>query len=166
MLQNETLHTALLGAVEVVLAPFERPQPVVLHGHYYGALYMQALAQWLCAWRAGTATEALSATVQRVGRAVAGAYLRLGARRDFKIAVTERVHLEYIRMSHSPIWGAQDDDVFWNAFCTRMIHEKIRVCDRDRERREMLCFCCLGAFILVSSQVTFTLSPFFNMIIP
>jgi hypothetical protein len=35
-----------------------------------------------------------SRTVQRVGRAVAGAHYRLGARREFKTAVTERARMD------------------------------------------------------------------------
>jgi hypothetical protein len=100
--------------LEVIFGPWEQKKPVDLHSHYYDALYMQALVTWLCAWCAGTVTEALVVSVPHVGPAVAGAWLE--AQKEFKITGTERANLEYISMSNSPVWGSQNEDVFWKAF--------------------------------------------------
>ena len=91
---GELMISARLGkilkdAVELILAPLERSNPPALHGHYFGALYTQALVPWLCAQRAGTSIESLSEIVRRVGHAIVHCYKVHGSKLDMKRAVTE-----------------------------------------------------------------------------
>lgn len=106
----------LQRAVEVILEPFERKVPVTLHGHFYGAIYMQAMVPWLCAWRGGMSTIALQATVQRVVRAIVHVHRALGKRSDLRQQVTERIHPEYVTLSHTAVWGSQEADPVWCTF--------------------------------------------------
>merc|ERR1711972_1088723 len=110
----------LKAAVDVILGPFERTSPIVLDAHYYGALYTQSLVPWLCAWRSGSSTKALSALVKRVGNAVVHCFERVPKTRservDFRKRVPERLQLEYVQIAHVPIWGSRGKDPVWNAF--------------------------------------------------
>eukprot|EP00961_Rhodomonas_salina_P015629 209550-Rhodomonas_salina.1 len=156
-------------AVEVVLKPWEAATPTSLHGHYFGALYMQAVVPWLMAFNAGEdhavlrglvqvpgpsptcavhcpvlpyrMCYALSCTAlshgamrcpvltwrgsggarwQRVGRALVKQVQAKGRsereRRELRAQFKERVHLEYLQLSHVPVWGAQSKDPVWAAF--------------------------------------------------
>ena len=110
--------TARLGAiVEHIFAPFERTPVPRLDGHYIGALYMQAVVPWLCAWRAGAKTDALAATVRRAGRAVCHWLKHApGNKAELRRRVCERLHPDYVTLCSSPVWGGQDKDVVWRAF--------------------------------------------------
>mmetsp|Transcript_56717 Transcript_56717/g.106914 ORF Transcript_56717/g.106914 Transcript_56717/m.106914 type:complete len:179 (-) Transcript_56717:43-579(-) len=112
----------LKAAIEVILEPFERPSPVVLDAHFYGALYTQSLVPWPCAWRSGASSRTLLALVQRTGRAVVHCLDRVPKnereRRDFRRRVPERMQFEYIQLARVPVWGSQKADPIWNAFYT------------------------------------------------
>ena len=110
--------TARLGAiVEHIFAPFERTPVPRLDGHYIGALYMQAVVPWLCAWRAGAKTDALATTVRRAGRAVCHWLKHApGSKAELRRRVCERLHPDYVTLCSSPVWGGQDKDVVWRAF--------------------------------------------------
>mmetsp|Transcript_24914 Transcript_24914/g.50608 ORF Transcript_24914/g.50608 Transcript_24914/m.50608 type:complete len:856 (-) Transcript_24914:80-2647(-) len=106
----------LREAVEAILAPWEGRSANKLHGHYYGALYMQAVLAWLLAWNAGEDTSVLKRVVQRVGKAVVSNFQKRGSTRQLKAEFKERVHTEYLQLSHTPVWGGQQQDLVWKTF--------------------------------------------------
>ncbi|KAJ1624858.1 hypothetical protein T492DRAFT_881139 [Pavlovales sp. CCMP2436] len=108
----------LAEAVETLLEPFERDPPAPMHGHYYGALYSQALVPWLCAWRSGTSTRTAAALVMRVGHAIVRAQHTYGSRRELRGYVRARMHLEYVQLAHEPVWGGKERDIVWQTFWT------------------------------------------------
>jgi len=115
----------LASAVDAIFAPFEREgaDSPALDGHYIGALYMQAVVPWLCAWRGGGKTDVLASCVRRAGHAVvkwldaqSGGGHRGGARRaELRLRIRERLHQEYAQLACTPVWGGQDDDPVWKA---------------------------------------------------
>lgn len=108
----------LRRVVEAIWKPFDH-QPHELDPHYYGALYTQALVAWLCAWRSGMATAGLVANVQRCGNVLVK---WKGATKQHKHdwrRVRDRLHDEYIMLSHEPIWGSRELDPVWKTFCSR-----------------------------------------------
>jgi hypothetical protein len=116
-LKVDTTHQKRLAkAVEAIIAPFEAKNPVSLDAHFYGALYTQALVPWLCAWRSGSSTASLCEVVRRVGKAVVHCYHSKGKKQDLRQRIPERMHAEYIVLSHEPIWGSRDADVIWQNF--------------------------------------------------
>jgi hypothetical protein len=107
----------LAEAVERLLEPFEREPPAPMHGHYYGALYTQALVPWLCAWRSGTSTRTAATLVKRVGHAIVRAQYAYGySRRELRGYVRARMHLEYVQLAHEPVWGGKEHDIVWRTF--------------------------------------------------
>jgi hypothetical protein len=111
-------HAALLSrAVDAIFHPFETGRPQ-LDGHYIGALYVQAVVPWLCAWRGGGKTDALAANVRRAGRAICRWLEQAprGAKSDLRRRVCERLHQEYAALACSSVWGGQDSDPVWKAF--------------------------------------------------
>merc|ERR1712137_585664 len=114
----EKRHTKRLAkAVEAILCPFESGCPR-LDGHYIGALYMQAVVPWLCAWRSGAQTGALSAIVQRTGHAICRWLNKQapGQKAELRQRVCERLHNEYVILASSPVWGGEHSDPVWKAY--------------------------------------------------
>jgi len=113
----DSTHAARLSrVVDSVWAQFEGNEKH-MDPHFWGALYSQALVAWLCAWRGGMASaEGLAEAVRRAGRAL----VRMDQVRHKSEVVHERVrerlHEDYIALSHVPVWGAQDKDVVYTAF--------------------------------------------------
>jgi len=106
----------LAEAVEVILEPFERKTPVMIFGHFYGALYTQVVVAWLSASQTKTmATAALLKLAKRVGCAIVNCYERLPSKPAMKQVVKERMHPEYPALS-SAIWGSRDADAVWRTF--------------------------------------------------
>mmetsp|Transcript_41174 Transcript_41174/g.118997 ORF Transcript_41174/g.118997 Transcript_41174/m.118997 type:complete len:733 (-) Transcript_41174:582-2780(-) len=107
---------ALADAVNLIVEPFERKQPVRLVGHFYGALYTQALVAWLSARQSNKMeTTALSRLVLRVGRAVVHCFTYFGSEPSLKRMIKERMHPEY--KSLSPIlYGSHEADIVWKNF--------------------------------------------------
>lgn len=110
----------LAKVVDAIWRPFERGsgQPHDLDPHFHGALYSQALVAWLCAWRSGMATDGLVGVVQRCGRNLVRwkqTTKQHKANHGWK-RVRERIHAEYLALSHEPIWGSREKDIVWAAF--------------------------------------------------
>ena len=110
----------LRRAVDAIFAPFEQPEGrsvPALNPHFIGALYMQAVVPWLCAWRGGAKTDVLAATVRRAGHACCR-WLKhaQGSRADNRRGARERLHAEYAELCSSPVWGGQGKDPVWSAF--------------------------------------------------
>jgi len=113
-------------ATEIVFTPFERPRSVGRgtsldhgsgNGHYYGALYMQCVVPFLCAWRAGSATTTLGELTQRAGRAIMHCYKQeadggMAVRTSF----SERAHVEYVALVSAPVWGSGKADPIMKTF--------------------------------------------------
>lgn len=115
-LELDELHrSVVMSAVECALEPLERKHPVQLCGHYYGALYMQVLVPWLCAWNGGQPTTHLGLLVQRVGRAIVHCY-KAHKSPALKREVTERMHLQYLQISQEHVWGKKEDDIMHRTF--------------------------------------------------
>jgi hypothetical protein len=107
----------VLAAVEVIFQPLESTPPAPLAGHYYGALYMQALVPWLCAYNSGQQSAHLREIVRRVARAVVKGYKAQGSDRTMKKAITERMHIQYLQLSQEGIWGHRpEDDIMHSTF--------------------------------------------------
>ena len=106
----------LRDAMQTAIEPLERPRPPDLHGHYLGAFYMQILVPCLCAFRANTSHATLIAMAQRVGKAVVHCWRVKGSLAQKRREITERIHTEYLEMSHVNIWGSKEADVVWQAF--------------------------------------------------
>ena len=114
-----TARMRLQSVVAAIWRPFERGarEPNELDPHYHGALYTQALVAWLCAWRSGMATDGLVAVVQRCGRNLVEWRRTTKMHKDSCTGrVRERLHTEYLQLSHEPIWGSRDADPVWQAF--------------------------------------------------
>lgn len=109
---------ARLGRVTAAIwGPLEASKPKELDPHFYGALYSQALVAWLCARNSGMASEGLAEVVRRCGRVLvrwrqsspknqSGHGQRVG----------ERIHAEYLALSHQPVWGSREADPVYAAF--------------------------------------------------
>ena len=106
----------LKDAIEAVLAPFERRNPVEVDGHFVGALYMQVVTAFLAASRNATSNVTLRALTQRVGKAIVHWYSRRGCKRKDKDNVCNRLHETYMMLSHNEVWGSQTDDLVWATF--------------------------------------------------
>jgi hypothetical protein len=80
-----------------------------------GALYMQVLVPWLCAWNAGQPSHQLRGLVQRLARAILHAY---SAHRSvcLRREVTERMHVQYLQAAELALWGGRQLDVMQSAF--------------------------------------------------
>ena len=105
---DPTARVRLQSVVAAIWHPFERGarEPNELDPHYHGALYTQALVAWLCAWRSGMATDGLVAVVQRCGRNLVEWKRTTKMHKDSCTGrVRERLHTEYLQLSHEPIWG-------------------------------------------------------------
>jgi len=116
---DEPSRSRLHRVVTAIWKPFDgspKKQPVDLDPHYYGAFYTQALVAWLCAWRAGMATEEPIEVVQRAGRAVVRWKSTTSRNKHDVQRVCERMHLEYLALSHEPVWGSREKDIVWKAF--------------------------------------------------
>mmetsp|Transcript_12177 Transcript_12177/g.24033 ORF Transcript_12177/g.24033 Transcript_12177/m.24033 type:complete len:811 (+) Transcript_12177:149-2581(+) len=100
----------LADAVESFMTPLEGASPLKMDAHFYGALYMQAVTPWLCAWRAQAKTKTLGEHVRRVGKAI-----ELGVRKHGvgKKQIQERLLEEYVQLAHEPVWGSQAEDVLY-----------------------------------------------------
>ena len=117
-------HTArLAAAVECIFRPFEGKVGAGTalghgggNGHYYGALYMQCAVPFLCAWRAGTKTDTLSALTLRAGKAIVRCFEAEGQPAEVRAKVAERAHREYVVLVSAPVWGAQDKDPILKTF--------------------------------------------------
>jgi len=110
----------LKDIVDRILAPLEQT-PVSVSwlprtGSPMGALISQALVAWLSAWRAGSSTAALQSIVQRVGRASANCMENYKHDQRLLREAKQRILLEYLALSHVPIWGSQDADIIWQTF--------------------------------------------------
>jgi hypothetical protein len=111
----------LRSVVTAIWGPFERGarEPNDLDPHFHGALYTQALVAWMCAWRSGMATDGLVAVVQRCARNLVEWKRTTTIHKDTcRGRVRERLHTEYLQLSHGPIWGSRDADPVWQAFYT------------------------------------------------
>lgn len=106
----------LRRVVDAIWRPFEQRSPHELDPHYYGALYTQAIVAWLCAWRSGMATDGLVAVVQRCGRALLKWKQTTAQHKYDWQRARERLHTEYLTLSHEPVWGGRDRDPVWAAF--------------------------------------------------
>jgi hypothetical protein len=115
-LQLSAEYSGIIGAaIETILNPLESNPPVALAGHYYGALYMQVLVPWLCAWNSGQPSAQLRLLVIRVAHAVVNCY-KTHKSTTLKREVRERMHIEYLQVSQEPIWGAKKDDIIQKTF--------------------------------------------------
>lgn len=120
-LKADEAHGRLLEqTVEQILRPLEQTPPQASFlprtGTPLGALVTQALVAWLCAWRANVATRTLRNIVRRAGLAAVHCYEAHNRNPTLKKGARERIHLEYLTLSHVPIWGSEDEDVVWKAF--------------------------------------------------
>lgn len=106
----------LRRVVAAIWKPFEQASPNDLDPHYHGALYTQALVAWLCAWRSGMATDGLVAVVQRCGRNLVQWKKKTKTHQGDWQRVRERIHAEYLTLSHEPIWTSKDKDPVWQNF--------------------------------------------------
>merc|ERR1711904_618831 len=110
----------LQDAVDQILSPLEKRRPeapwLPRTGTPLGALVTQALVAWLCAWRANVATRTLQNIVRRAGLAAVHCYEAHNRNPALKKGARERIHLEYLTLSHVPMWGSEDEDVVWKAF--------------------------------------------------
>jgi hypothetical protein len=117
---DEAKGRLLQQAVEQILAPLEQTPPQASFlprtGTPLGAVVTQALVAWLCAWRANAATHTLRNIVRRAGVAAVHCYEAHDRNPTVKKGARERIHLEYLSLSHVPIWGSQEEDVVWRAF--------------------------------------------------
>jgi len=109
-----TARMRLQSVVAAIWRPFERgaSEPNELDPHYHGAFYKQALVAWLCAWRSGMATDGLVSVVQRCGPEISSEWKRTTKMHKDSCTgrVRERLHTEYLQLSHEPIWGSRDAD--------------------------------------------------------
>ena len=62
------------------------------------------------------AIESLAEGVRRCGRALVRWKGHTKAHKHDWRRVRERVHTEYLVLSHEPIWGSREQDIVWCAF--------------------------------------------------
>lgn len=102
-------HKRLETAVTKIFARFEQGESWLPNGHFYGALYMQAVVPWLSANNSGMPSDCLGDFVIRAGNAVlrwykAGHSSELGH-------VKERLHHHYASIARDA-WPNSDDPVY------------------------------------------------------
>jgi len=109
---NEAQGKSLAEAVELILEPSERNEPVKLPGQFYGALYTQALTALFSARMSEEAlTNELQALVRRTGAAVVHSYDK-HQHPGLKEQIKERLPLDYADIS-AAVWGSREADVVW-----------------------------------------------------
>ena len=99
----------LEDAINSILQPLERKNPEKLDGHFVGALYMQAVCPFLCCARNETSNFGVAELVRRVGRACVNWYASHPQKQQF----LNTTHMQYMQLSHNPVWGSQQDDLVW-----------------------------------------------------
>jgi len=116
--------SALHAAVANIYETFEQQSPPdlgcgTLDGHFYGHLYNQVLAAWICAYRGQSSDAAMRTSMRRVGTGIVrciklweGSGRKLGIRGR----VAEVMHREYIQVTHEPCWGGKAEDIVWQTF--------------------------------------------------
>jgi len=86
-------------------------------GHYYGALYSQAMAPYICALQSGQSTMQLEAIVKEVGCMIIRIYKRERSTNcTLKREIPERIITEYMSIVTMNVWGGKHNDPVWKEF--------------------------------------------------
>jgi len=86
-------------------------------GHFYGALYSQAMAPYVCALQSGQSTIQLEVIIKEVGSTIVDLYKKeRGARSTLKREVPERIIMDYMSFVTMNVWGGEEKDPVWKAF--------------------------------------------------
>jgi len=88
-------------------------------GHYYGALYSQAMAPYICALQSGQSTRQLEVIIREVGNMIVHLYKReRNTNYALKREIPERIIAEYMPYVTENVWGGKSSDPVWNEFFT------------------------------------------------
>jgi len=86
-------------------------------GHFYGALYSQAMAPYVCALQSGQSTTHLETIIKEVGSTIVNLYKsERGIRSELKREIPERIIVEYMPIVTMSVWGGERKDPVWKAF--------------------------------------------------
>lgn len=114
---QEAIGKKLAFIVDSIIRPLESPHPAYYHPHFYGALYQQALSAWSCSKECdinySNTRSSSTSIVRRVGMAIYNCYHQNSQCQSEIHLMFERIHKEYIQMSHNDIWGGEEADIIW-----------------------------------------------------
>jgi len=89
-------------------------------GHYYGALYSQAMAPYICALQSGQSTVELEAIIKEVGYMIIQLHKK---EKHVNYALTrevpERIIAEYMPIVTRNVWGGEYNDPVWMEFYSK-----------------------------------------------
>jgi hypothetical protein len=86
-------------------------------GHYYGAIYSQAMVPYICALQSGQSTRQLELIVKEIGNLIVSQYRK--NRRlhpHLRQQIPERIVAEYMAIVSANVWGGERKDPVWRAF--------------------------------------------------
>jgi hypothetical protein len=108
---------ALLAECYKTITALVKAPDIQSEGHYYGAIYSQAMVPYICALQSGQSTRQLELIVKEVGNLIVSQYRKnRWSNPHLRQQIPERIVAEYMPIVSANIWGGERKDPVWRAF--------------------------------------------------